>query len=115
MDSMYSLAKTGQIKDVDGIALEVALDLLRYPWTLGDHPKDGNPVILKIGRVGYMVNIAKQWLLFPRMLFETLPEDVALEKALELLLGKNADRPSQPKSKPKVKEAVEARESGVGK
>lgn len=49
------------------------------------------------------------------MLFETLPEDVALEKALELLLGKNADRPSQPKSKPKVKEAVEARESGVGK
>lgn len=55
MDSMYSLAKTGQIKDVDAIALEVALDLLRYPWTLGDHPKDGNPVILKIGRVGYMV------------------------------------------------------------
>lgn len=55
MDSMYSLAKTGQIKYMDAIALEVALDLLRYPQTLGDHPKDGNPVILKIGRVGYMV------------------------------------------------------------
>lgn len=40
---------------MDAIALEVALDLLRYPQTLGDHPKDGNPVILKIGRVGYMV------------------------------------------------------------
>ncbi|KAL9376010.1 hypothetical protein Peur_030130 [Populus x canadensis] len=41
-----------KIKDVDAIALEVALDLLRFPWTLGDHPKDRNPVILKIGRVG---------------------------------------------------------------
>ncbi|KAL9338564.1 hypothetical protein Peur_067579 [Populus x canadensis] len=40
------------IKDVDAIALEVALDLLRHLRTLGDHPKDGNPVILKIGRVG---------------------------------------------------------------
>jgi hypothetical protein len=42
------------------------------------------------------------------VLFETLPEDVRLEKA-------NVGRSGQPKSKPKVKEAVEARESGVGK
>ncbi|KAJ6856198.1 hypothetical protein NC651_037936 [Populus alba x Populus x berolinensis] len=129
------------IKDVDAIALEVALDLLRYPWTLGDHPKYGNPVILKLGRVGYMVKtspnngfcsqevtpngLGPSYVGNPKgismvvnytfkMLFETLPEDVALEKALELLLGKNADRSGQPKSKPKVKEAVEARESGVG-
>lgn len=49
------------------------------------------------------------------MLFETLPEDVTLEKAMELLSGKNVGRSGQPKSKPKVKEAVEATESGVGK
>jgi hypothetical protein len=49
------------------------------------------------------------------VLFETLPEDVTLEKAMELLSGKNVGRSGQPKSKPKVKEAVVARESGVGK
>lgn len=39
------------------------------------------------------------------------PNDVTLEKALELLSGKDVRRCGRPKSKPKVEEAIEAIEA----
>ncbi|MED6208622.1 hypothetical protein PIB30_047010 [Stylosanthes scabra] len=48
-------ASVSHIKDVQSITLDVALDLLQYPLTLGTHPKDGQPVILKLARVGFAV------------------------------------------------------------
>ncbi|KAG8656725.1 DNA topoisomerase 1 isoform X2 [Manihot esculenta] len=48
-------ASVSHIKDVDSITLDGALQLLRYPVTLGNHPKDGHPVILKLAKVGFAV------------------------------------------------------------
>ncbi|KAL2488008.1 DNA topoisomerase [Forsythia ovata] len=48
-------ASVSQIKDVDSITLEVALDLLRYPVTLGNHPDDDQPVVLKLAKVGFSI------------------------------------------------------------
>ncbi|KAI3758390.1 hypothetical protein L6452_05951 [Arctium lappa] len=44
-----------QISDVSSITLEDALQLLRYPITLGKHPDDGQPVVLKLARAGLSV------------------------------------------------------------
>ncbi|TKY58245.1 DNA topoisomerase 1 [Spatholobus suberectus] len=60
-------ASVSHIKDVDSITLEDALELLRYPLTLGNHPKDGQLVILKLARVGFVLDIGAQLLLFLRI------------------------------------------------
>ncbi|KAI3746267.1 hypothetical protein L6452_08693 [Arctium lappa] len=48
-------ASVSQISDVSSITLEDALQLLRYPITLGKHPDDGQPVVLKLARAGLSV------------------------------------------------------------
>ncbi|TYI22835.1 hypothetical protein ES332_A06G128700v1 [Gossypium tomentosum] len=48
-------SSVSHIKNVDTITLEDALELLRYPVTLGEHPKDGHPVILKLAKIGFSV------------------------------------------------------------
>ncbi|CAK7354374.1 unnamed protein product [Dovyalis caffra] len=98
-------SSVSHIKDVDAITLEVALDLLRYPLTLGDHPKDGQPVILKLGKVGYTIKHRRTLASVPKNL---KPENITMEKALQILSGKNVSLSGRPKSKPKVEEAVQA-------
>ncbi|KAF2313574.1 hypothetical protein GH714_011797 [Hevea brasiliensis] len=94
-----------KIKDVDGITLEDALGLLRYPVTLGNHPKDGHPVILKHAKVGFSVRHRRTIASVPKNM---KPDDVTLEKALELLSGANVRHLGRPKRKTKVEEIVEA-------
>ncbi|KAG5244572.1 DNA topoisomerase [Salix suchowensis] len=98
-------SSVSHIKDVDAITNEVALNLLRYPLTLGDHPKDGYPVMIKLGKGGYTVKHRRTMASVPKNL---KPEKITMEKALELLSGKNVSHSGRPKSKPKVEEAVEA-------
>ncbi|KAL0298994.1 UNVERIFIED_CONTAM: DNA topoisomerase 1 [Sesamum radiatum] len=81
-------ASVSQIKNVDSITLEQALDLLQYPVTLGNHPDDGQPVILKLARMK--------------------PNEVTLEKALQLLQSNDVRRCGRPKRKVVVEEAVKA-------
>uniref|UniRef100_A0A2C9W4N1 DNA topoisomerase type IA zn finger domain-containing protein n=1 Tax=Manihot esculenta TaxID=3983 RepID=A0A2C9W4N1_MANES len=97
-------ASVSHIKDVDSITLDGALQLLRYPVTLGNHPKDGHPVILKLAKVGFAVRHRRTIASVPKSM---KPDDITLEKALELLSGDNVRHIGRPKGKPKVKQVME--------
>ncbi|KAH0707722.1 hypothetical protein KY285_010795 [Solanum tuberosum] len=43
------------LKDVSSVTLEDPLELLRYPVTLGNHPDDGQPVVLKLAKFGFTI------------------------------------------------------------
>ncbi|KAL0305291.1 UNVERIFIED_CONTAM: DNA topoisomerase 1 [Sesamum angustifolium] len=75
-------ASVSQIKNVDSITLEQALDLLQYPVTLGNHPDDGQPVILKLAKVGFSIRHRRTIASVPKNM---KPNEVTLEKALQLL------------------------------
>ncbi|KAI3458916.1 hypothetical protein Pfo_015579 [Paulownia fortunei] len=79
-------ASVSRIKDVDSITLEDALDLLQYPVTLGNHPDDGQPVILKLAKVGFSIRHRRTIASVPKNM---KPNEITLEKALELLQSKD--------------------------
>uniref|UniRef100_A0A5B6Z8L9 DNA topoisomerase n=2 Tax=Davidia involucrata TaxID=16924 RepID=A0A5B6Z8L9_DAVIN len=98
-------ASVSHIKEVNSITLEDALELLRYPVTLGNHPEDGQPVILKLAKLGFSIRHRRTIAPVPKSM---KPNDITLEKALELLLSKDVKRCGRPKNKPKLEEAIEA-------
>lgn len=98
-------ASVSHIKDVDSITLEDALELLRYPVNLGNHPKDGQPIMLRLARAGFSVRHRRTIASVPKNM---KPNDVTFEKALEFLSGKDVRRCGRPKGKPKREEALEA-------
>lgn len=98
-------ASLSQVKDVSSVTLEDALDLLRYPVTLGNHPDDGQPVVLKLAKFGFTIRHRRTIAPVPKNL---KPGDITLEKALKLLLSKDVRRCGRPKRQPQVEEAVEA-------
>ncbi|TYI22837.1 hypothetical protein ES332_A06G128700v1 [Gossypium tomentosum] len=98
-------SSVSHIKNVDTITLEDALELLRYPVTLGEHPKDGHPVILKLAKIGFSVRHRRTTASVPKSM---KPKDVTLEKALDLLSSKDVRRSGRPRNKPKVEEAIES-------
>lgn len=87
-------ASASQIKDVDSITLEIALDLLQYPVTLGNHPDDSQPVVLKLAKGGFSIRHRRTIAPVPKNL---KPSEISLEKALELLNGKDVKRCGRPK------------------
>ncbi|XP_022982096.1 uncharacterized protein LOC111481040 isoform X2 [Cucurbita maxima] len=72
---------------------------------MGHHPKDGQPVILKIAKAGFTIRHRHTMASLPKNL---KPSDIDLDKALKLLSGKDVRRSGRLKSKPKVEEAVDA-------
>lgn len=94
-------ASVSQVKDTSSITLEDALEMLRYPVTLGEHPDDGHPVILKLGRFGFSIKHRRTVSPVPKNM---KPDDISLEKALQILLSKDAKRSGRPKNKPKYEE-----------
>lgn len=98
-------ASLSQIKDVDSITLEDALELLRYPVTLGNHPDDDQPVVLKLAKVGFSIRHRRTIASVPKNM---APREVTLEKALELLKSKDVRRCGRPKREVKVEKTVEA-------
>ncbi|KAL0553231.1 hypothetical protein IC582_007120 [Cucumis melo] len=92
-------ASLSQIKDVSSITLEDAVERLCYPVTLGKHPKDGEPVIIKMARVGFAVGHRRTTASIPENL---KPNDIDLAKALELLSSSSIRRSGRSKSNPKV-------------
>ncbi|MFX6205854.1 topoisomerase C-terminal repeat-containing protein, partial [Acinetobacter baumannii] len=48
-------ASVAEVKDVDSITLEFALDLLQYPIILGNHPEDKHPVLLAHSKFGFSI------------------------------------------------------------
>ncbi|WZY86125.1 hypothetical protein YC2023_032509 [Brassica napus] len=101
-------ANAAHIKDVSSITLESALELLRYPLTLGTHPEDGQPVTLKLSKSGFTVRHRRTMATVPK---NTEPSEVTLEKAMKLLSGKNVRLCGRPKRiKPTVDEESEGDE-----
>lgn len=97
-------ASVSHIKDVGSITLEDALELLRYPVTLGNHPNDDHPVVLKLAKNGFSIRHRRTIAPVPKNL---KPNDITLEKALKLLLGKDVKQSGRPKNK-KKQEVYEA-------
>lgn len=98
-------ASLSQVKDVSSVTLEDALELLRYPVTLGNHPDDGQPVVLKLAKFGFTIRHRRTIAPVPKNL---KPRDITMEKALKLLVSKDVKRCGRPKRQPQVEEAVEA-------
>ncbi|CAN1331449.1 DNA topoisomerase 1 [Linum perenne] len=100
------IPKRTSVKDVDAVTLEESLKLLRYPMTLGNHPKDGHPILLKLAKNGYSVRYRRTIASVPK---NVDPDDITVEKALEYLSSKDVRRSGRPKGPPKVDvAAVEA-------
>ncbi|KAA8520995.1 hypothetical protein F0562_011668 [Nyssa sinensis] len=98
-------ASVSKMKKVGSITLEDALELLRYPVTLGNHPEDGQPIIIKLAKFGFSIRHRHTNAHVPKNL---KPNDITLEKALKLLSSKDVKRCGRPKNKPKLEEAIEA-------
>ncbi|XP_052173072.1 uncharacterized protein LOC127788620 isoform X2 [Diospyros lotus] len=99
-------ASLSHIKDAHSITLEDAIELLQYPLTLGNHPEDGRPVILKLARFGFTIRYGRNIVSVPKNM---KPNEMTLDQALELLSSKNVRQCGRPKSnKSKLEEAVEA-------
>ncbi|XP_073272829.1 uncharacterized protein [Primulina huaijiensis] len=98
-------ASVSQIKNVESITLEDALNLLQYPLTLGNHPDDDQPVILKLARVGFTIRHRRTIASVPKNM---RPSEITLEKALELLKSKDVRRCGRPKQNKVVEEPVAA-------
>ncbi|XP_026402469.1 uncharacterized protein LOC113298041 [Papaver somniferum] len=95
-------ASVSKIKGVDSITLDEALELLRYPITLGNHPEDGQPIELKLGKFGFTVKHRRTYASVPKSMD---PKDVSLEDALNLLSSKDTRQSGRPKRKQGLKEA----------
>ncbi|KAL3520305.1 hypothetical protein ACH5RR_018454 [Cinchona calisaya] len=92
--------------DLDSVTLEFALELLRYPVTLGKHPNDGQPVFLFRGKKGsFVIKYRRTFAPVPKNM---KPDDVTFEKALEFLNGPNTTRVGRPKVKKKLEKTMEA-------
>lgn len=80
----------------DEMTIEKAVELMKYPFLLGKHPEDGGPVWLGIGRQLLYVRHRSAIASVPKMMTF---DDLNLEKALELLKGKNVRRRGRKKGK----------------
>ncbi|KAL6577561.1 hypothetical protein OROMI_009889 [Orobanche minor] len=94
-----------QIKDVNSITYEDALELLQYPMTLGEHPEDGHPIVLKLSKFGFSIKYRSTVAPVPKNM---KPDEISLEKALKLLQGNDVKTSGRPKRK-KVGEAIRAK------
>ncbi|GAB2286407.1 hypothetical protein Dimus_020817 [Dionaea muscipula] len=87
-----------QLVNTESLTLEDAVELLRYPKTLGKH-LDGQPIVLKIGKSGFAIKHRQNFVLVPK---QYKPHEVTIEIAMELLKSKAAKKSGRPKGKSKA-------------
>ncbi|EPS74250.1 hypothetical protein M569_00504, partial [Genlisea aurea] len=83
-----------QNKDLESFTLEDALDMLKYPITLGKHPNDGWPVILRLSKEGFSLKHRSNRIPVPK---GVKGDEIDLEKALKLLNGNGVKKSGRPK------------------
>lgn len=92
-------ANVSQIKDISSFTLEDALDMLKYPVILGEHPNDKLPVELRRTKTGFSVWHHKYIAAVPKNVDH---QTVTLDIAVQMLKGpdtKKTGRPYPVKSK----------------
>ncbi|KAL6865303.1 hypothetical protein ACP4OV_016454 [Aristida adscensionis] len=97
-------ASLSEVKDVDSVTIEDAIEVLQYPKILGQHPDDQYPVIMTHSKAGFNVKHRRCLAPVPK---NTDPKEITFERALKLLCGKNVKRIGRPKGKSVKKEAIE--------
>ncbi|KAL6909930.1 hypothetical protein ACP4OV_001589 [Aristida adscensionis] len=97
-------ASLSEVKDVDSVTIEDAIEVLQYPKILGQHPDDQHPVIMTHSKAGF--NVKHRTCLAP-VPKNTDPKEITLERALKLLGGKNVKKFGRPKGKSVRKEPLE--------
>nr|CAB3470307.1 unnamed protein product [Digitaria exilis] len=97
-------ASLSEVKDIDTVTLEDAIELLQYPKNLGKHPDDDHPVLITHSKVGYNIKHRRSLAAVPKNMD---PKKITLERALKLLSGKTVRQIGRPKGKAKKKEPIE--------
>ncbi|ERN05773.1 hypothetical protein AMTR_s00006p00253660 [Amborella trichopoda] len=99
-------ASLSQFKDVESITLEDALELLKYPVTLGDHPKDNYPVVLRISKFGFAIRHRHNIVPVPK---NVEPQTITMDMAIKYLSSKNVKYIGRPRgiTKSKSQQALE--------
>lgn len=87
-------APLSEVKDIDSITLEDAIELLQYPKILGKHPDDDLPVLVTHSKSGFRIRHRRTLAPLPK---SADPKEITLERALKLLTGKNVIRFGRPK------------------
>uniref|UniRef100_A0A0E0LAF6 DNA topoisomerase n=1 Tax=Oryza punctata TaxID=4537 RepID=A0A0E0LAF6_ORYPU len=91
-------APLSEVKDIDSITLEDAIELLQYPKILGKHPDDDLPVLITHSKAGFSIRHRRTLASLPK---SADPKKITLERALKLLTGKNVRKFGRPKGKTK--------------
>ncbi|CAN6162486.1 unnamed protein product [Urochloa humidicola] len=97
-------ASLSEVKDIDTVTLEDAIELLQYPKILGKHPDDDHPVLITHSKVGYNIKHRRSLAAVPKNMD---PKKITLEHALKLLSGKSVRQIGRPKGKAKKQEPIE--------
>lgn len=91
--------------NANAITFEEAVDLLRFPITIGHHPVDSQPVLVQISKGGFAVKHRRNNVPVPK---NFSPHAIDMKKALELLSSKNVRRAGRPKGvKRREEEAID--------
>ncbi|CAL4925098.1 unnamed protein product [Urochloa decumbens] len=97
-------ASLSEVKDINTVTLEDAIELLQYPKILGKHPDDDHPVLITHSKVGYNIKHRRSLAAVPKNMD---PKKITLERALKLLSGKSVRQIGRPKGKAKKQEPIE--------
>ncbi|KAM0917771.1 hypothetical protein ACQ4PT_009214 [Festuca glaucescens] len=89
-------APLSEVKDVDSVTIEDAIELLQYPKNLGNHPDDEHPVLMTHSKAGFSVRHRRTLAPVPK---SEDPKKMTLKRALKLLTGKNVKKFGRPKGK----------------
>ncbi|XP_078159639.1 DNA topoisomerase, type IA, core isoform X1 [Carex rostrata] len=86
-------------KNIDQLTLEDAVELLKYPKMLGEHPDDGQNVFITLSKVGFHIKHRNTISPVPRN-YDL--KEMTLAKGVKILQSKNAKHLGRPKKSQRI-------------